>query len=1114
MSSFTIVENLTNHRLLSHLTALDQYQLEEFKLHLQPPGSSEWVLGTNSIQFSWPRNSRVPWAELRAADAVNLFFLLNKNFSEWQVWEVALSIFQKMNLTSLCEEVREEMKGHVQTQEPQDPNTEEPEVLEGETGHVQTQEPRDPDKEAAEVLEGETEYRREFRERLKNNILATWDNISWPEDHMYVCSTSENEREEMQRLLDPNRTGAQAQTIVLEGRPGVGKTTKAMKAMLYWADGILFQRRFSYVFYLSCLKMKYVEEITFADLLSWDQPNSQTPIEEFMSQSEKLLFVVDGFEEMTIPEPSPYPLGDSLPCTDWYQKLPVIQILLSLLKKELVPLATLLITTRMPHTKALEKLLVNPCFVHITGFTEEDQEEYFVSHFGDQRKVKTILEQIRQNEILFNFCSAPMVCWTVCSSLKQIKERDYDLQPITETTTSLYAYFFSNLFSTAEVDLEDQSWPEQWNILCTMAVEGMWSMNFNFREEDNQLMEVPLIESLLHLNILQLVSDYEDCITFTHSSFQEFFAAMFYVLEESQEFLHWSKKHEEMKIILRSVLVNKEPYWTPVVLFLFGLLKKDLVRKLEDTLHCKMSSRVMEELLEWKEELDKSDTASVQFDILQYFRCLHETQEEDFIKKMLGHIFEADLDIFGNIELRASSFCLKHCKSLSKLRLSVRIIPERATGFLDQRYSRMRQWGDICTVFTTHRNLRELDLSNSELSDSSMGMLCCVLRNPQCQLEKLTCRSITPVSVLAKLDQVLYWNKKLSYLNLSSNKLEEVSWILRALRHPACNLKYLWLESCGLVSVVCWDLFRKLRAKSSLKFLSLGDNDFSDMKGLSQPSRIRNFPLKDLSLERCNLSVATCPHLASFLINVQKMTRLCLGFNQLQDNGVEVLCGALTHSRCTLERLELWFCQLGALSCRHLSAALLKNNSLKHLNLSKNNLRDEGVKFLCEALSRPECNLKSLDLSGCSFTAKGCQELADALKHNHNLKILDIGRNDLQDDGVKLLCEALKASNCALNTLGLEKCNLTAACCQHLSSVLSSCNSLVNLNLIGNDLETDGAKMLCEALRNSMCNLQKLGLQDDLHNIVREELLTSRKELFLKLKCTWDFNNPEDRWWW
>ncbi|XP_006166882.2 LOW QUALITY PROTEIN: NACHT, LRR and PYD domains-containing protein 13 [Tupaia chinensis] len=974
------VKTLPRDGLLSHLVALDQHQLEEFKLGLQ----SQQLLLENSRPL--------PWADVKAADPLNLYLLLGEHFSERQAWEVALSIFKSMNLTSLWEKVRAEMAGTVQAQGPQDPKQGDPEVSE----------------EAAE-------HRYRHRERMKAKILAMWDNTSWPEDHIYVRNMTEQEHEELQNLLDPNRTGTQAQTIVLEGRAGVGKTTLAVKAMLHWACGLLFEHKFSYVFYLSCHAMRGVTETSFAELLSWDWPNSQAPIEEFMSRPERLLFIVDGFEEMSIPEAS-----DSPPCTDWYQKLPVNKILFSLLKKHLVPFATLLITTRILSTNHLKGLLVNPCCVQIVGFTDKDQEEYFIRYFSDQKEARKILHWIRKNETLFNswcppmMCWAePMMCWAVCSSLKQQKARR-DLQLVARTTTSLYACFVSSLFSVAEVSWADRSWPRQWRALCALAAEGMWNAAFTFGKEDSRYrcLEAPFLDSLFKFSILQKVSDCEDCVTFTHASFQEFFAAMFYVLEGTEGSLGHSTKYQEMKTVLSSVLVNRSIYWTPMVRLLFGLLNQDLARKLEGTLHCKVSLQIMEDLLEWEEELHEPEMVSVPFDVLQFFHCLHETQEEDFVKMMLGHIFEADLDLSGNMELRVSAFCLKHCGRLNKLRLSVsgpifqRVsdVETAEAGRIDS----MHQWEELCSAFGANRSVSELDLSNSKLNPASMRSLCHALRSPRCRLQKLTCKSVTPVTVLKELVLVLHGNRRLTHLNVSSNELGLAvsTSIFRTLRHSACNLKYLCLEKCELVAASCQDL-------------------------------------------------------ASLLVSTQRMTRLCLGFNRLRDDGVELLGAALAQPECTLQTLVLWFCQLGAPSCRHLSDALLRNRSLTQLNLSRNSLGDGGVALLCEALSRPDCSVQNLNLSDCAITRQGCQELANALKHNHNVQVLDLGNNDLQDEGVKPLCEALRRPGCTLTTLGLEKCSLTPACCQPLSSVLSSSQSLVSLNLLGNDLEVDGVKVLC-----------------------------------------------------
>ncbi|EFB26023.1 hypothetical protein PANDA_021319, partial [Ailuropoda melanoleuca] len=1024
------------NKLLSYLVGLDQSQLEEFKLCLQAP------------ELLLENFQKIPWANLKASDPINLLRLLSEYFSERQIWEVTLSIFENMNLTSLCVEVRARLNV-LQLMELEDviplsvqsPACQQYLALRRasitgrfQRGYLtiplslfvsemaQSWEPQDPNQEAAEMPE-EGVHRRRYRERMKAKILMMWDNMPWPEGHIYLRNVTEKEHEELKSLLYPNRTGAQPQTIVLEGIAGVGKTTLAMKTMLHWAEGFLFQQRFSYVFFISCHKVKDMKDTTFAGLLSWDWPDSQPPIEELMSHPERLLFVIDGFEELDMPSN----LDDSPPCTDWYQQLPVDTILFYLVRKELAPTATVLITTKEYRAKDLKKLLLNPWFVQILGFTEGDREEYFIRYFADQNKAKNILRWVRKNEKLFNFCSAPIVCWTVCSCLKEQMARNPCFQLSTQTATSLYVYFFSSSFAKAEVTLSDQSWPEQWRALCSLAADGMWFWNFTFAKEDltRKCLEAPLIDSLLSLNILRKVSDCEECVTFTHQSFQVFLGAMFYALGGTKGSVGSPAKHEEMKVLLNDALADRNFYWNQMALFFFGLLKRNVAGELETTLRCKVSRRITDELLEWAEELESYDIISNRFEFLHFFECLYETQEENFVRQILSHLLEADLDIFGNLQLQVSSFCLKHCRRLSKLRLSITVpIPHTELTFnvesLDM-HSKIHQWQDICSVFC-NGNVSELDLSNSKLNTASMKKLCYELRNPRCKLRKLTCKSITPVRILKELVLVLHGNKRLTHLNLSSNNLgvPVSTMIFKTLRHSACNLQ-------------------------------------------------------SLCLEKCNLSAAIYQDLALYLTSTQRIARLCLGFNPLQDECVRLLCASLTHPECALERLVLWFCQLGAPSCRYLSDALLENKSLTHLNLRRNNLGDEGVKFLCKALSRPDCSLQSLDLSCCSLSPEGCQELANALRHNRNMKILDVGNNGVQDDGVKHLCEVLKDPSCALNTLGLEKCNLTPACCQHLSSVLGSSKSLVNLNLLQNDLEPSGVSILWKALKKSACKLQKLG---------------------------------------
>ncbi|XP_044786989.2 NACHT, LRR and PYD domains-containing protein 13 isoform X6 [Bubalus bubalis] len=1019
-------------QLLSHLRGLDPWQLEDFKLALQCP------------ELLPEGARRIPWADLRAAGPADLLCLLEERFPGRRTWEAALRVFEDLRLSSLCEQMRAELHEMSQVCRLQDPNQEEPETVE------------------------ETAHRRRYRERLRTRILALWDCTPWPEDHIYLRHVTQREHAELQGLLRPRGAGAPPLTMLLEGAAGVGKTTLATKLVLHWAEGVLFRGRFSYVFYISGHRLAKLGDISFAGLLALDWPDSQVPVEEFRAHPERLLFVIDGAEEVTLGSKG----SASRPGADWYQELPAASILFRLLKKELVPEATLLVTAGPPGGRALRGLLLRPCRVGIPGFTEGDRREYLRRFLGDPDVAEEAWRRMRGSETLVRLCAAPLACWAVCAGLKrQLAGSPASALALgAPTPTSLYARLFCSLLAGAEPGLRTGSSAGQWRAFCSLAAEGLWLAAFTFAGDalERWRLEAPFIDGLLRLQILRRVSDCEHCVTFAHRSFQEFFGALFYVLWGARGSLGGVPRHQEMRRWLNHAFADANPYWRQMVRFFFGLLGTDLARQLEEAVGCRMSPGVADEVLDWAEELERCGAVSGRFDFLWLFQCLHETQDENLARRVLNHLPVADLDIQGCEHLRVSSFCLKHCPKLRKLRLSVsrRVLEKKWTSGLgtpEMRVAdfRMHQWEDICSVFCSG-NLSELDLSNSKLSTASMMRLCLKLGNPRCRLQKLAWKSMAPVEGLRKLGLLLRGDRHLTHLDLSSNSLDAAvsRGVFRMLGHSACGLKYLWLE-----------------------------------KG--------------------NLSAAACEDLASLLTSTPRLTRLCLGLNPLGDEGVQLLCGSLTRPECVLQRLELWCCRLSTPSCRHLSDALLRSRSLTHLNLRRNSLGDGGVKLLSSALGRADCALQSLNLSHCSLTVAGCRELAHALKCNGHLKILDVGNNDVQDEGLKELCRVLKSPSCVLQTLGLEKCSLTAACCQPLSSVLRSSKSLENLNLLGNDLGPDGVSRLWMPLRKSTCKLRKLGLEKDLCSVVSAELeKLHEKGCFLRVKSQWDFNDPEERWWW
>ncbi|XP_042368824.1 NLR family CARD domain-containing protein 3-like isoform X1 [Plectropomus leopardus] len=115
-------------------------------------------------------------------------------------------------------------------------------------------------------------------------------------------------------------------------------------------------------------------------------------------------------------------------------------------------------------------------------------------------------------------------------------------------------------------------------------------------------------------------------------------------------------------------------------------------------------------------------------------------------------------------------------------------------------------------------------------------------------------------------------------------------------------------------------------------------------------------------------------------------------------------------------------CNLSERSCADLSSVLSsQSSSLRHLDLSNNDLQDSGVKLLSAGLRSPHCTLETLSLSGCLVSEEGCAALASALSSNpFHLRELDLSYNHPGDSGLKRLSAGLEDPHWRLNTLRVE----------------------------------------------------------------------------------------------
>uniref|UniRef100_A0A8C3WWM3 NACHT, LRR and PYD domains-containing protein 12 n=1 Tax=Catagonus wagneri TaxID=51154 RepID=A0A8C3WWM3_9CETA len=962
-------------RLCAYLEELEAVELKKFK----------WYLGMATEMGE----GKIPWGRMEPAGPLEMAQLLAAHCGIRGAWLLALRVFERINRKDLWE--RGQKEDLVKETPPGGPFS-----LGNQSVCSLEDFPATPRKDPQESYRDYV--RRKFRLMEDRNArLGECVNLSHRYTRLLLVKEHSNPLWAQRKLLDTGWGHARTvghpasliqmetlfepdeerpeppRTVVLQGAAGMGKSMLAHKVMLDWADGKLFQDRFDYVFYINCREMNQsTTERSARDLISSCWPEPSVPLHELVRVPERLLFIIDGFDEL---KPSFHdPQGPW--CLCWEKKRPTEVLLSSLIRKKLLPDLSLLITTRPTALEKLHGVLEHPRHVEILGFSEAERKEFFYRYFHDEEQAGQVFNFVRDNEPLFTLCFVPMVCWVVCTCLKQQLEGGGLLRNTSRSTTAVYLLYLLSLMQPKPGTPTLQPPPNQRG-LCSLAADGLWHQKILFEERDLRKhgLEAADVSSFLNMNIFQKDINCETFYSFIHLSFQEFFAAMYYILDGESG----SGPEQNVSRLLSEYAFSERSFLALTVRFLFGLLNEETRCYLEKTLGWQVSPHIKVDLLEWIRAKAQSEGSTLKQGSLELFSCLYELQEEEFIQQALSHFQVVVVNnIATKMEHMVSSFCVKNCRNAVVLQL-----------------------------FGAAYN-----------ADGEDGV-----RWPQTPLAPSPERNVLPDAYSEQLAAALSTSPSLVELVLYSNALGSrgVKLLCQGLRHPNCKLQNLRLKSCRISSSACRDLSSVLIVNKHLVRLDLSGNSLRlpGMKLLCQGLRHPKCRLQVVQLRKCQLEAGACQEVAAVLSTSRHLEELDLTGNALEDAGLRLLCQGLRHPVCRLRILWLKICHLSAAACEDLAATLRGNQSLMELDLSLNELGDPGVLLLCEGLRHPQCKLQTLRLDSCGLTAKACEDIAFTLGVNQTLTELYLTNNVLGNTGVQLLCKRLSHPGCKLRVLWL-----------------------------------------------------------------------------------------------
>ena len=881
-------------------------------------------------------------------------------------------------------------------------------------------------------------------------------------------------------------TGKERRMILVEGAPGVGKSTFAREFCRRWERGEIAQQ-YQLVLLLRLRDNRISRAKSLKDLIYHPNEHVVQAISDELTLSYNIhtLIILEGFDEL----PDHCRNGQS--------------IFFLLIAGKLLPLATVLVTSRPWATGRIRGDYENRIYQHIEilGFSSQQITEY-IERTLLQDKVSDLKAYLENHPQIRSGMYIPLNSAIVVTVYQERQESGCALPT---TLTELYTAMAQTLlvrylrghpqYETATIQTFNDLPPAvytKFSEVCELAYRGIVGTSGHvqliFTGLPSDFDSLGLMDSVTELYVTQgAVSSHN----FLHLTFQEYFAAVHISTLSPAEQLEHFKRHKEGRLKV-------------VLMFLAGLNKLSCFSK-ENVNHFltppedKGSSPycipvdvgVTTNLVSWIFEAQSSDVIAlalekkiVEFRLAQYmlpldYYCLGYCIAHSQCQWVV--LIDGEKGSIGIEEVRMLVAGVNTAQQPSGRIVGLRV--EWKSPYKVDKYFKIYEvLNMIFMEWKSVLHLHELSLILSVPCDSITWPDLSALR---------VLRLVIIGQTNLRLDTLL------PHLSLESLTIQVYIYEDDGNEFPV-----------RVVDENCVAIADHITAMKELCISSYDNGliDIGDNRGLEAITKAladnQSLPLERLVLElKCTFTDNAAEYLAQFISNTNSLQYLRICWCTFSVHGLLELARAI-HDNSTLQEKSLRdlictvngddevkdlaqllveypqvegtlregmyddgiiFSQISDAGAVAVAQAFHHNSTLRRLNLSNNSISDAGAVAIAQALHH-NSTLEGLYLSNNSISDAGAVALAQALHHNSTLGGLNLSNNSISDAGAVALAQALH-HNSTLKWLVLFNNSISNAGVVALAQALHHNSTLKGLDLSDNDgIGEGGTHQLVQAL--------------------------------------------------